>query len=125
MRAEFFVCGNSARFVFLPGNKRRVRIWETSNSPGYETLPTDTPEPNLPDFVVKELWLENSSAVETYTFDWNQTVTMRADLKNIGQADWAAYPGEPEADDIYVKFYLSNGYGMLIFVFTHDNAQRQ
>ncbi|EKD58414.1 MAG: hypothetical protein ACD_56C00134G0003 [uncultured bacterium] len=72
--------------------------------------PLNTTPDSLPDFITKKLWLVNSSGQEIYTYDWNQSIAMHSDSKNVGQADWAKFAGETEADDIYVKFYLSNGY---------------
>jgi hypothetical protein len=78
--------------------------------PGYEIIATESPDPDLPDFVLDSLILKNSSGVEKYVFNNTETIQMHSYSENIGDADWAAFPGEDEADDIYVKFYLSNGY---------------
>ena len=78
---------------------------------GYATFPNDYPESgSLPDFITDELELKNSSGIEKYVFTRYETVQFHSYSKNIGDANWAAFPGESEADDIYVKFYLSNGY---------------
>lgn len=88
----------------------RVVIQMGTNGPGFETTPTDSPTSGLPDFILRELQLTDSSGNPKYVFDTTNTLQMHAWSENIGDADWAKFPGETEADDIYVKFYLSKGY---------------
>lgn len=78
--------------------------------PGYQTVPTESPDPNLPNFVVNSLVLKDNSGVEKYSFKKSETMQMHSYSKNIGDANWAAFPGQSEADHIHFKFYLSNGY---------------
>lgn len=85
-------------------------IAELLSGPGYQTPATELPDPGLPDFVLDELQLADSSGNEKYLFLPTDTIQMHSWSENIGDADWAKFPDEDEADDIYVKFYLSNGY---------------
>lgn len=66
---------------------------------------TDSSSYGLPDFIMDKLTINDSSGNERYLFNQTDTIQMHSYSKNIGDADW-----EGDADDIYVKFYLSKGY---------------
>jgi len=97
---------NCGSIVYLEDESEPVYI----GGPGGETEPTDTAVPGLPDFVLKELLLKVSSVTEGYHYVNSESIEMHSYSENTGDADWAAFEGEAEADDIYVKFYLSSGY---------------
>ena len=104
----FFTATISSAFAENCGNLIYIQIGSTG--PGYETIVTDEPDPGLPDFILDELQLTTVGDIEQYTYTNMDTIEMHSWSENIGDADWAAFPGEDEADDIYVKFYLSKGY---------------
>jgi murein DD-endopeptidase MepM/ murein hydrolase activator NlpD len=77
---------------------------------GTETLSDDTADPGLPDFIMHSLILKDSSGTERYSYNNTETIVMHSYSKNIGDANWVAFPGHDEAEAIDVRFYLSNGY---------------
>lgn len=93
-------CGNS---IILPSSG-------ASNPNTNPDPPSNITPSAFPDFILKKHWLVNSLGQESYIYSQTDSVTMHSDSKNVGQADWAKFSGETEADDIYVKFYLSSGY---------------
>lgn len=66
---------------------------------------TDSSSNGLPDFIMNKLTINDSAGNERYLFNQTDIIQMHSYSKNIGDADW-----EGDSDDIYVKFYLSNGY---------------
>lgn len=78
--------------------------------PGYAIFPTDSSSQGLPDFVLESLILKNLSNVETYSYYNHQSVILDSYSKNVGDADWATFPGKEEAEAIDVRAYLSKGY---------------
>lgn len=90
------------------GNVQTVNIGEVG--PGFDTISTDPPEPDLPDFILDSLILKDTSGNERYSYGATETIEMHSYSKNIGDADWAAFEGQSEAEDIDVRFYLSTEY---------------
>lgn len=82
----------------------------TYSGPGYQS-PIDPVELDLelietfPDFIIHELILTDTADNEKYEYTYNQDMQMHAYAGNIGLEDWYG-----NADDIYVRFYLSRGY---------------
>jgi len=74
---------------------------------GYQSPAIDeSPEPDLPDFTEYDLKLMDDNGNERYTYYlYDDEIEMHHWSTNIGEADWAG-----DADDIYVRFYLSKGY---------------
>lgn len=75
------------------------------NGPGTKTVSTMDPFPGLPDFIINDLKLTSVSEQERYIYQDTETIQVHAYAQNIGVANWAG-----SASDIYIKFYLSNGY---------------
>lgn len=79
---------------------------ETHNSfgPGYETQPTESPTPNLPNFITTKSWLTNNSdgSGEEYTYISGDQAYACSKTKNNGDAN--------SPSDIKVMFLLSDGY---------------
>lgn len=73
-----------------------------SAGPGVDTLSIVNPNPNLSDFIVTRMWLETAGGTEQYAFDVGQEIKMKAQFKNVGDAD--------SPHDIEVRFYRSKGY---------------
>jgi surface antigen len=78
--------------------------------PGASTEATENPTENLPDFIMDSLVLKDNSGNERYLYNSTETIVMHSYSKNIGDANWAAFEGQQEAEAIDVRFYLSNGY---------------
>jgi len=74
---------------------------------GYESPGIDeSPPSGLPDFTEYDLKLMDDDGNERYTYYlYDDDIEMHHWSTNIGDADWAG-----DADDIYVRFYLSKGY---------------
>jgi hypothetical protein len=72
------------------------------SGPGYQTDPTDPPQPSLPDFVTNKVWFTTPWQSETYTYGLPETVQMHAQFQNIGTVGCTG--------TIEVHFYLSEGY---------------
>jgi|GEM_PF-4803730 hypothetical protein len=66
--------------------------------PGFETIPTDSATPGLPNFIGNKIELSNYNPKKT------DSIKVRAQFKNIGAEDI------PSDKKIESRFYLSNGY---------------
>lgn len=114
------LCGppysSSTEYYSVPGTDRSSpppycpSCSASNGGSGGGNLATDSTEASLPDFILDSLILKNSSGAEQYSFSNTETVQMHSYSKNIGDANWAAFPGHDEAEAIDVRFYLSNGY---------------
>ena len=114
------LCGppysTSKEYFSVPGTNRSSSppycpsCGASKGGSGGGNLPTESEELDLPDFIMDSLVLKDSSGTERYLFSQTETIEMHSYSKNIGDADWAAFPGQSEADDIDVRFYLSSGY---------------
>ena len=99
----------AALFLFLApvlsnaqncGSVQTVIVGEPG--PGFDTIATDDPIPNYPDFIAKKLWLETPGGTEKYTYSLGNSIITKAQFKNIGEGSCSG--------DITGHFYLSNGY---------------
>jgi hypothetical protein len=73
--------------------------------PGTWTDAADDPIPNLPDFIVRKLWLETPWGFETYQYGSPEIMKMKAQFENIGDGNLPS-----GSAPIEVHFYLSKGY---------------
>ncbi len=72
--------------------------------PGIGTEATDPPTVHPPDFVTESVKLSTPWGTEAYKNGLAETISIRADFKNIGKGD------APGSTQIKVHFYLSRGY---------------
>lgn len=72
---------------------------------GGSTLPSDSPDYGLPDFITDKVTIANKDGRhEKYIWKINETAYVHSWTDNIGDADW-----EGSAERIKVPFYLSSG----------------
>ncbi len=72
---------------------------------GYVTEAADATSPNLPDFIVRKLWLETPFGFEAYQYGSPEIMKMKAQFENIGDGNLSS-----GSTPIEVHFYLSKGY---------------
>ena len=95
---------SNGQVTLISGNGTSI---SDATGQGYQsTAIDDSPPPGLPDFTEYDLKLTDDDDNERYTYYlYDDEIEMHHWSTNIGEADWAG-----EADDIYVRFYLSKGY---------------
>ncbi|MFA5352815.1 MAG: CHAP domain-containing protein [Thermodesulfovibrionales bacterium] len=95
-------CFNTRGWIRIVVGGRGGGVPAILKGPGHAMIATDAAVPSLPDFVVKNIWLETPWGAKKYKYGQPETMKMKAQFKNIGKGYCSG--------DIEVHFYLSKGY---------------
>ena len=91
-----WIMNNSSTLAVECGSVTAIQV--ESNGPGFETVPTDAPNPGLPNFIGKKVELSNYNPKRT------DSIQIYGYSKNTGAN------GIDSDDEIEGRYFLSKGY---------------